>query len=348
MDRIQIVSWLLTRRCNLNCSYCAITRDYKNKPSSYPNMKHYHKNEMTTSDVIGILRKLKLHNPDMFHLLYGGEPLLRKDLAQIINFCNEESIHYTIISNNSDEIQPLLEDLFVEVDYINGFTASIDPVIVAKDREFDKDRVKKSVHGYIKMVAYNTLYKDLINDLVAEITVDNETVPYLYELVKMLTNVGINSDITFIDIAHSPYYDFSNVTDKNVLVEKTPELEEQFQKIFDEKLDVHMGKKLCDGILKILPSNMDCGIEKDVHNLTIDADGSCRLCLRIRGTMTPKLHAQNVILKDGRISPTLKNFISKDKAKYCRGCNWSCMCMSDMLSKQKSTVDQLVHTDRRV
>lgn len=347
MDKIQIVSLLLTRRCNLRCSYCALVRDYKGKPKSYPDMKYYHKHEMTTNDVIRILAKLKLHNPDVFVIVYGGEPLLRKDLAQIINFCNEEDIHYTIISNNSNEIQPLLENLFVEVEYINGFTASIDPVIVAKDGEFDEDRVKKSVAGYIKMIAYNTLYKDLINDLVAEITVDNETVPYLYKLVRMLTDVGINSDITFIDIAHSPYYDFSNVTDKSLLVERSPELEKQFDKIFQEKLDVHMGRKLYNEIWDILPSNMDCGLEKDVHNLTIDADGSCRLCLRIRGTMTPKIHAQDAFLKDGRISPTLKDFISKDKAKYCRGCNWPCILQSKLASKGSKYVDQLIHRDRR-
>ena len=85
-DKIQIISWLLTRRCNIDCWYCAIVKDYVGKPQSYPDMKHYLRQEMTTEYVIETLKKIKLHNPDAFHILYGGEPTLRKDLPDIINF----------------------------------------------------------------------------------------------------------------------------------------------------------------------------------------------------------------------------------------------------------------------
>ena len=52
MSKIRIVNWLLTRRCNLNCSYCAITKNYKNKPDEYPDIYYYHKNEMDTETII--------------------------------------------------------------------------------------------------------------------------------------------------------------------------------------------------------------------------------------------------------------------------------------------------------
>ena len=128
MDKIQIVSLLLTRRCNLRCSYCAITRNYKGLPSKYPKLKYYYENEMSTETVIEILRRLKLHNPDIFIIIYGGEPLLRKDLPEIINFCNTNDINYTIITNNSDEVQPMMEELMLKTDYITGLTSSIDPL----------------------------------------------------------------------------------------------------------------------------------------------------------------------------------------------------------------------------
>lgn len=348
MDQIQICNWLLTRRCNLRCSYCAIVRNYKGMPDKYPRMSHYFENEMSTEFIIEMLRRLKLHNANMFHICYGGEPLLHPGLPEIINYCNKENIHYTIISNNSPEIEPLIENLFAKVDYINGFTASIDPVLVATDGEFDKNRVEKSEAGYIKMVTYQSLYKNWIKDLVAEITVDNETVKYLYKLVKLLTNVGISSDITFLDIAKNSYYDFSNISDKKLLVRRTPELEEQFDKIFLDKLDVHMGRKLCDEILRILPSNLYCDIDKDVHNITIDADGNMRACLRLRGIMTPQLRASSVILENGTLNLTFKQFISKDKDKYCRGCNWPCIIQSKLATKGDKYVDSLIHTDRRI
>jgi len=342
IDKIQIVSWLLTRRCNLKCSYCAITRNYKGKPDQYPDMKHYLENEMDTKTVIEILRRIKAHNPDAFHILYGGEPLLRKDLPEIVNFCNSEDIHYTIITNNSDEVQPLLEKLLVETDYVTGLTSSVDPLVESEDPE--SDRYKKCVAGFNRLGEY----RDVIKDVVAEITVDNNNVGHLYNLVAMLTKMGVNSDITFIDIAKSPYYDFSNVTDEGLLVPQSDELSLQFDKIIDDKLDVHMADKLLPEIFKILPSDMDCGIENNIHNMTIDADGSVRLCLRIRGVQTPKFKAIDQFSPDGKLmAASLRKFIKHDKDIYCRGCNWTCMLMSRMLSRRKDTVQNLVHRDRR-
>lgn len=339
-NKIQIVSWLLTRKCNLTCSYCALVRNYKNKPASYPDMKHYHQNEMSTEYVIEVLRKLKAHNPNCFHILYGGEPLLRKDLHEIINFCNEEDIAYTIITNNSPEVQPMLEDLIIKTDRIMGITSSVDPLVIGDP---ESDRYKKCIAGFDKLLEL----KEFIGDVVAEITVDGPNVPHLYDLVKMLSNNGINSDITFVDIAKTPYYDFSNVTDEELLVNRTPELDEQIQKIIDEDLDVHMAKTLLPVLLNDLPAEVDCEIEKGVHNLTIDADGAVRLCLRMRGVMTPRLKAVDAFNINGKMNPFLHTVLTMDKKKYCRKCNWTCIRMSQLLSKGKDTSDELIHSDRR-
>jgi len=97
MDKIHIVNWLLTRRCNLHCDYCRIIRNYKTKPKEYPDIMYYVKNEIPTDMVLSGLEKLKKHNSQCFHIFYGGEPLLRKDLFEIINYCNNNKIYYTII-----------------------------------------------------------------------------------------------------------------------------------------------------------------------------------------------------------------------------------------------------------
>jgi len=341
-DKIQIVSWLLTRRCNLKCSYCALVKNYKQKPEKYPDMKYYHQNEMTTEYVIAVLKKIKEHNPNCFHILYGGEPLLRKDLPEIVNFCNEEDIPYTIITNNSEEVQPMLDDLIMKTEKIMGLTSSVDPLVVGGDPS--DDRYKKSVEGFHRLL----YVKEFIDDVVAEITVDGPNILHLYDLVKMLSNNGVNSDITFLDIAKTPYYDFSNVTDESILVHRTPEVENEIQKIIDDDtLDVHMKKTLLPALLKVLPAEIDCGIENNVHNMTIDADGSVRLCLRLRGLMSPTLSAYNAFIHNGKINPYLKDALSSDKKAFCRGCMWTCMEMSKLLSKGKDTTDELLHSDRR-
>ena len=343
MDIVQIVSWLLTRRCNLKCSYCRISRNYKKAPMAYPHMKYYEEKEMSTDIVIEGLKKLKLHNKDAFHIFYGGEPLLRSDLSDIINYCNKEKINYTIISNNSDEVQSAIDDLLLKTEYVVGFTSSVDPIVVA-GQETNTDQFKKSIKALEKF----TKLRDVIKDLVAEITVTNESLPFLYDLVKMLTDMEVNSDITVVDIAKSDFYDFSNVTDRKVLVPKSNEVKDIFQKIIDDKLNVHMSDPLLHDIYNILPSDLDCKIEDNVHNLTIDADGSIRLCLRIRGMSTPfSFFIGNFIDSDGKLHPGLKHSLAKDKRSICRSCNWTCMLMSEFISRQSEHFCELVHLEKR-
>jgi MoaA/NifB/PqqE/SkfB family radical SAM enzyme len=343
MDKIQIVSWLLTRRCNLHCSYCRISRDYKRAPLAYPTLKYYETNEMSGQSVIEALGKLKLHNPEAFHILYGGEPLLRNDLPDIINYCNKEGIHYTIITNNSDEVQNAIDDLLLKTEYVDGLTSSVDPIVVA-GQNVSTDQYKKSIDALKRFIKL----RDSIKDLVAEITVTKDSVNSLYDLVKMLTDMGVNSDITVVDIAKSDFYDFSNVTDKEILVPRSTEVYQIFDKIIKDKLDVHMAEPLLYEIFSILPSNLDCKIEDDVHNLTIDADGSIRLCLRVRGVFTPfDFNIKNFLLDDGKLHPGLKPSLARDKGFTCRNCNWTCMIMSKIVSKAEKYNEKLVHSEKR-
>lgn len=337
--KIRIVNWLLTRRCNLKCEYCAIVRNYKNMPKEYPDISHYIFNQIDADRVIRGLEKIKHHNPDCFHIFYGGEPFLFKGLSEVINYCNDHDIHYTIITNNTDEVQGLIEKLIKDVKGgIKGLTSSVDPVFHQQDTS---DRVKKSVSGFERLIRY----KAWINDIVAEITVMNENVPYIYDLVCALSREGINSDITFIDIAKNPYYDFANVREPWELVHRSPELAKQFQLLYNNHvLDIHMKGLLMPAIWNILPSNMDCKLENGIHNLSVDADGSIRLCLRVRGVKTPEsVTLENLFNKDGSIDKYVAVKMNHDKKYYCQLCNHTCQLMSMFGDK----VDELIHLNKR-
>lgn len=344
MDKIQIVSWLLTRRCNLRCDYCRISRDYE-RPPEYKDktLKYFHNNEMKTEDILEALRRLKLHNSDCFSIFYGGEPALRSDLSEIIGYCHKESINYTIISNMTDNSKRVIDKLIEDHGYLQGLTASIDPIIMEEYNNVIGDVYKKTFNGFSLLK-----YKGKVHDLVAEITCSNDNLKNLYPLVKKLTDSGINSDITFVDISKSLYYDFSNVTDDDLLVYKSAELREIINRIIDEKLDVHMRDILLPAIYNILPSNLDCKIEDDVHNITIDADGSVRLCLRIMGCATPEnFNLLNFLDENGKMHENLKDMLTADKARYCKLCNWSCPLMSNLLSKNEGDIESLLHSERR-
>ena len=136
------------------------------------------------------------------------------------------------------------------------------------------------------------------------------------------------------------------MTDESELVGQTDELAHQLLNILaDDSLDVHMKNFLLPKIWSILPSNMDCGIENNLHNITIDADGSVRLCLRIRGRHTPDTISINKHLFDEyyNVSAVAKLAIKIDKEELCRLCNHTCLLMS----KYGDHVNDLVHLDCR-
>jgi MoaA/NifB/PqqE/SkfB family radical SAM enzyme len=342
---IRIVNWLLTRKCNLNCDYCAIVRDYPHKPAEYPDMKHYHTMEMSTDTVLQGIAKLTRYNSQCFHIFYGGEPMLREDLPDIIEHCHNIGAHYTIISNNTTKIQPLIKGLVSKVKRIEGFTASVDPILVDKGAP-DSDRLRKTREGFEFLLSM----KKYCKDLVAEVTVMKEDQHLIYDLVKFLSINNINSDITFIDIAKSPYYDFSNLSSERELVEPTPDLAYELMRIImDKKLDVHMKTDLIPAIFASLPSKMDCGIEKSLHNVSIDADGSVRLCLRIRGVHTPTyVNVKDLLSSGGVVNTIAHKLIKKDKKEFCKLCNHTCQLMSQILDESgRRDGKDLVHSDRR-
>jgi MoaA/NifB/PqqE/SkfB family radical SAM enzyme len=345
---IRIVNWLLTRRCNLKCDYCAIVKNYDGKPQSYPDMRHYKVFEMPTEMVLNALQNFHIHNPNAFHILYGGEPMLRADISEIVNFCNENEIFYTIISNNTPEIQPLIKDLFEKVDYVEGFTSSVDPIF--NEIGVSEDRVKKSIEGLQRLKEIQA--KGKVKDVVAEITVMNHNVHLLPKLVEELSSHEIYSDITFVDIAKSRSYDFSNVYDKEALVKPTFSLACMFKEFLEnDKLLIHMKDVLLPQMFDTLPSDMDCEIDKNLHNLTVDADGTIRLCLRVRGAVTPVIW--NVENMFDLASPSnikmkhLHNAIKTDKKRRCLLCNHSCLLMSKHIEETEEGEDDLVHMDKR-
>lgn len=339
-DKIHIASWLLTRKCNLKCSYCGISKEPKT--TNYPPLINYLTNEMSSERIISALYNMKKHNPDMFHIFYGGEPLLRNDLYQIVNFCNDSNIYYTIITNNTEQVQTPLRKLFEKVEYISGLTSSVDPLLY--DSMSSDDRSKKTYAGFKKLVEL----KKKVKDLVAEITVSNDNVQYLYRLVRDLTNEGISSDITFVDIAKNTAYDFSNVTDEIQLVCPSLQLYDILQKIYSDKLNVHLDIHFMMNVYRSLPAELDCKLEEGIHNITIDADGTVRLCLRIRGKVTPDYFClENLFDTNYDLNPRLIHYQAIDKLDYCEKCNWTCIIMSQMLRNNEINSDKLVHQDVR-
>ena len=80
------VSWTLTNRCNKKCFYC--------------NLPNITSKELTTKQTFSIIDELASLGTQRIGFT-GGEPLLRKDIGEIINYSHSKGIFTGMVSNGS-------------------------------------------------------------------------------------------------------------------------------------------------------------------------------------------------------------------------------------------------------
>ena len=96
------VQWMLTRRCNYRCKSCDVWRDQKPTP------------ELSTEEVkagLDVLRKMGV----MEIVLSGGNPLLREDIGEIIDYASRYFIT-TIYDNGSQAVKKM--DALRKADFV--------------------------------------------------------------------------------------------------------------------------------------------------------------------------------------------------------------------------------------
>ncbi len=90
MQALQLVSWNLTRRCNLACGHCYL--DAVHRKSDAPG-------ELATPEALGVLDQLADTAPGAMLVLTGGEPLLRKDLCALVERASSKGLIPVIGTN---------------------------------------------------------------------------------------------------------------------------------------------------------------------------------------------------------------------------------------------------------
>lgn len=96
----------VTNRCNARCNYC--------------NYRERYTGELSTEDLFHIIDQLaELGTKRIF--LWGGEPLIRDDIGQIINYIRRRGIHCGLNSNGY-----LVPEKIDEIKNLNQLTLSVD------------------------------------------------------------------------------------------------------------------------------------------------------------------------------------------------------------------------------
>jgi len=118
-------SWQVTYRCNFRCSFCG-----------YWNVKTRKEEELSVSEFALGARKLRKIGP-LFISLAGGEPLIRKDLPEIVNAVS--SYHFPFITTNGWLVTPDVAKKLFQAGLM-GAVVSLD---FANERQHDENRGKE-------------------------------------------------------------------------------------------------------------------------------------------------------------------------------------------------------------
>lgn len=86
-----LVSWNLTRKCNLLCPHCYI--------ESIPADLKPENQELTTKEVRLVIDELSYLNDRLMLILSGGEPMLREDIFDIVEYANQAGF-ITVMGSN--------------------------------------------------------------------------------------------------------------------------------------------------------------------------------------------------------------------------------------------------------
>ncbi len=119
MHELRVISWNVTRRCNLSCAHCylpAITtagRDTAVRPPELP-----------TGEAVRLIDQIARVNSGAMLILSGGEPLLREDLFELSAFAARRGMTVVLGSNGL-----LIDDSAVsrmKQDGVSGISISLD------------------------------------------------------------------------------------------------------------------------------------------------------------------------------------------------------------------------------
>lgn len=116
-----LVSWNLTKKCNLRCPHCYMEAGRK---AEY---------ELSTEECLALVDEMKLLGTEML-ILTGGEPLMRKDIFEIASHASAQGI-WVVMGTNGVLVNEKVAQKMVECG-VKGVAVSIDSIDPEKHNRF--------------------------------------------------------------------------------------------------------------------------------------------------------------------------------------------------------------------
>ena len=296
------VEWLLTRKCNLKCSYCQIRR-----PCSLQGM------ELSEQEVYEGVRVINRLFPEVPIIFFGGEPTVLDWLPSLIAFCESLKVKYAVISNGvrvvADRnyferlVKAGISNWSVSVDSLRSLSGLSD---VSTDSE---------VKTYSGIRSLRMFREAGVKDLVACITVTNKNIRDIPQIVRVLSSEGVWGITTPLqrggmDREYSAFSPELECDNPEEYLDVARELKEM---ALSGKYLMHNSPEFYDWWGRYFHAR-DWVCETK-NALTIDADGSLKRCVDQKGG----LDRYSILNLDVELEDYLD---SVSKPHGCDGCFW--------------------------
>ncbi|MFQ5900612.1 MAG: radical SAM protein [Thermodesulfobacteriota bacterium] len=116
-SKLCVVSWNVTKMCNLKCAHCYLDADF---------LEGRIKDELTTEEGFKLIDDIASLNPRAIMILTGGEPLLREDIFDLIEHADKKGLMPVLGTNGTTLASGLINSLLNKG--VKGFGISLDSI----------------------------------------------------------------------------------------------------------------------------------------------------------------------------------------------------------------------------
>lgn len=119
--RPYVISWNLTYRCNLACEHCYLDAGGKPQVASE---SFADRSELSTEGCFRVIDEIVSFAPDCLLILTGGEPLVRRDIVDIIRYAASKEL-WVVVGTNGVKITESLAAILAR-EGVRGLALSLD------------------------------------------------------------------------------------------------------------------------------------------------------------------------------------------------------------------------------
>lgn len=289
----------ITRKCNLRCSYCGVvTRDPREPELDFEGWKKV----FDTTSKLGV----------GMHVIFGGEPMFRQDIKQIVNHLNENALPYAFISNATYPLKKYkelnLKQISCSVDLIKDFNT----------KEHNQLKSQRGTKLLLKLAKE-------VPDALANMGLCSWNLRLVPDIIKFFSD-------NKIWVITTPLHDDPKGRDfwlyrckfahpNRILSEQQKDIDWYCEQVLELKHQGYLIHQFDNFFNHYLPThgvglNWHCKIPS---HLSIDSDGSLMCCIDFRGERVGNYKVWDLLNPE-----KLKQFVLdfKEDTQGCPGCCW--------------------------